>query len=288
MKITESASGKVVLFGEHAVVYGHPSIVAAIDKRLFVTITSRHSGSSRISERYDNRFIQSACDIFKSTFNVDFDEIRIQTRSEFEGISGLGSSGAVTVALIKALSRFFKIPLTQKELFDLCYQAVKKVQPKGSGIDIAAAVYGGVLLYKNKLVCPVGLSVNNLFSQLLVCSTGIKADSEKLLDTVSRFKNKEIVFDQMDNITNQAVVALEKNDWQQVGELMNQQHALLQTMGVSSEKIEKLVSSARASGTYGAKLSGGGGGDCIIVLVSPDKKEQVRESLIQNGGILVV
>lgn len=282
MKVKASAPGKLMLFGEHAVVYDYPCIVTAVSSRIYVEV-------EKTSEQFkvdapqvkDLRFIEETVKLFCEKYGVD-NKILIKTYSDFSSKFGLGSSSAVTVALIYALSKLYKIKSSKREIFDLGYKAVLNVQGVGSGFDIAAATYGGTLYFVTggKIIQP--LSTQTM--PLVIGYSGTKADTSTI---VNKLKPNFKIFDEIKKIVEKAKIGLENRDWEKTGELMNQNHKLLQELGVSTEKLDRMCQAAVVAGAYGAKLSGAGGGDCMIALVPQDKIKKVESSIVKVGGEII-
>ena len=264
--MTTSAPGKLMLFGEHAVVYGYPCIVTAISARLVVQ-QGESSG--------DTRFIDAAVRAWGKPGQT------FSAKSSFSGKYGFGSSSAVTVAALK----FLRPDATEQELFDAAYKIVLEIQGKGSGFDVAAAVYGGTIYYiKNRKIEP--LVISNM--PLVVGYTGIKADTVSLINNVAKKKKEnpekvDRIFGNIAKIVEEAKAKMIGGDWERVGKLMDFNQEYLRDLGVSSEKLEALISAAKAAGAWGAKLSGAGGGDCMIAVGPPGVKEAIRNA----GGEVV-
>jgi mevalonate kinase len=291
MKVTVSAPGKLMLFGEHAVVYGYPCLVTAVDRRLSVSVERISSNEDSIitPQVKDTTFVEKTLDLFRRTFKPN-DHVRIETVSQFSHNLGFGSSSAVTIALLKALSEAYDIKQTPQDIFNMAYQIVLDVQGTGSGFDLAAAAYGGTLEFVKggKVIEP--LNLHNL--PLIVAYSGIKADTPSIVkELAKRYQNNpdktDMIFKQIADLTNQAKQMLSKQDFHNTGLLMNENHRQLQHLGVSTEKLDRMVEAAVVAGAYGAKLSGAGGGDCIICLAPAEKKNQVEQSITQAGGEII-
>lgn len=304
-QIEVSAPGKLMLFGEHAVVYGRPCIVTAVDQRVRVGIEQTESNFLELNapdvgiERYRRnikglgvsenlskgaRFVEIAVKNFFQQLNVS-SGIRIGTSSDFSSEFGFGSSSAVTVAVIKGLSEVFKKNLSKREIFDLSYQTVLEVQKVGSGFDIAAAVWGGTIYFVKggKVIKPV----KNIPS--VVGYTGVKADTTSLVLMVSELYKKQKVliggiFEMIGKTVEQARRSLLVGDSRKLGELMNINQGLLDSLGVNTPELSNLIFAARGAGAYGAKLSGAGGGDCMIAFVSEDSRKNVEKAIKEAGG----
>jgi mevalonate kinase len=318
--ITVSAPGKLMLFGEHAVVYGHPCIVTAVGQRMFVTVTRDKSQvtSTEPTLRVDApdvyvanyskpfvdlgqgdipkgaKFIEFAVKNFLTSQGVALRKgvgFHIETRSEFSSLFGFGSSSASTVCVIKALSELFEVKLSSKEIFDLAYKTVLDIQGKGSGFDVAAAIYGGTLYYVKGGQTILPLAIRHL--PLIVGYSGIKADTVTLINKVSELLKEnpalvENIYKNISTIVEDAKIALEKENWEEMGRLMNENQLFLSQLGVSIDKLDAMVGAATNAGAYGAKLSGAGGGDCMISLVTGDKKRVTRAIEKAGGEIIAV
>jgi len=308
-KVTVSAPGKLMLLGEHAVVYNHPCLVTAVDQRMCATVETLESLEFQL-EAEDVKvtgYKKPLSDLGRGDIpkSAQFVEIavrnisekyplrtglRVTTKSEFSSQFGFGSSSASTVCTIKAVSELFGLNLTNKEIFDLSYKTVLVIQGKGSGFDVAAAVYGGTLYFTTggKIIEPLNISL----LPLVVGYSGIKGDTVILMDRVKKsFSNRKDRLDEIYNgievLVNQAKDALVKMDWQTLGKLMNKNQDLLRELGVSIEKLDNMVKAALSAGAYGAKLSGAGGGDCMIAIVPKDNEQEVKDGISQAGGKVV-
>ena len=321
-KIIISAPGKLMLFGEHAVVYGRPCLVSAVDTRLSISIKKISQKKVKIKalqvgitdfqkslesirlqgqslQSVDKRccFVEAAIGNFYRKYGLKYggkyeldSGFELEIKNGFSCKYGLGSSSAVTVCMIKALSEIFGMKLSKKEIFDLAYKAVLQVQGVGSGFDVAAAVWGGILFYRSGGKKIIPLNVKKL--PLVIAYSGTKADTPTLIRKVQslRFKRSNYVekmFDKIEKAVEKGKRDLERENWENLGKLMTKNQELLAKLGVSTPKIDKLIKSALKAGAYGAKLSGAGGGDCMIVLASKEKRHLVEQALVKAGGILV-
>ncbi len=259
-----------MLLGEHAVVYGYPCIVTAISERL--SVCEGEAGG-------DTRFLDAAIKLWGNR------ETKLSATCAFSGKYGFGSSSAVTVAALKVI----RPDASDKDVFDAAYKIVLDIQGAGSGFDVAAATYGGTLYYiKNKMIEP-------LIAQdmpLIVGYTGVKADTKSFIADVAAKKTREPekverIFQAIAKLVEEAKTNMLEGDWERVGRLMDFNQEYLRDLGVSSEKLEALIAAARGAGAWGAKLSGAGGGDCMIALAGSDKRKAVEEAVIKAGGEVV-
>ncbi|MEA3354942.1 MAG: mevalonate kinase [Patescibacteria group bacterium] len=313
-KIKVSTPGKLMLFGDHSVVYNRPCIVASVDQRFEVVVEKikgkemvvqapgvgiydyrkdlNKLGETRITKEL--RFVEVVVREFYS--KRTFGGIKIKTKNHFSSEHGFGSSAAVTVGLSKALFELKGIKISNKKLFDFCYKVVLDVQGVGSGFDVAAALYGGVLYFVTggrkieKIKVPNFLtSESSEPSYIVVGYTGIKADTPTLVRQVAELKRHdpekiEKCFDEITKIVKKAKISLEKKDWKRAGELMNENQVKLEELGVSSVELDNLIKAAREAGAYGAKLSGAGGGDCMLAVVNKKTKDKVEKAIEDAGG----
>lgn len=296
-----------MLFGEHAVVYGSPCLVTAVDLRMRASARLLEEPQATIrvegvadpfifpmeeilhAERFPEpvKFIAFAIRQFWG-FTRQPAGLEVATRSEFTRSYGLGSSSAVTVAALAALFRTTGLEVDRRQVFELGFAAVRQAQGGiGSGFDVASAVYGGTLYYDpaSREITPV--EVTDL--PLLTGYTGIKARTTDLVQKVARLRQRQPqivnpLLEQVGSLVLEARDAMNARDWPRLGELMTLNQSYLAVLGVSSPELDYLTAAARLQGAYGAKLSGAGGGDCMIALIGEDCRAGV-EAAIRGSGI---
>ena len=290
-KVTVKAPGKLMILGEHSVMYGYSCLVTAVDKYLTVEAGFSERGLDEIisPQSSDQSFIKQTLAYFRQGKKKN-NYFRIKTESEITGF-GLGSSAAAVVATMKALSYLHQIKLTDRKLFEICYQIVLNVQKKASGFDVASCIYGGNIKFSGQSKKAEKISSNLL--PLSAVFTGSKADTKAMIDRVAEIRNKDPqktdgIFIEIEQIVNQGRQAILEKNWQVLGRLMNQNQILLKELGVSNSGIDKLAEVALKNGAYGAKLSGAGGGDCIIVLLDVNERLRIEDALKKAGGEIVV
>ena len=308
-RVTVSAPGKLMLFGEHAVVYGRPCIVTAVNQRMKATVELTDEPIFQLNapdvqvESYKKpmsnlgqgdipkgaKFVEIAVKNYLSFLLVK-PGVKITTSSEFSSQFGFGSSSASTVCVIKALSDITKVNLDNKAIFDLAYKTILDIQGKGSGFDVAAAVYGGTLYFVTggKVIKP--LKINNL--PLIVGYSGIKFDTVRLIDEVAKKAKKypsvvDNIYNQIGKLVDFARKAILKNDFATLGELMNFNEGYLSSLGVEGKKLSDMIYAAIDAGAYGAKLSGAGIGDCMIALAPKNKVQAVKNGITSAGGQVI-
>lgn len=297
---TASAPGKIILFGEHAVVYGRPALA--------VPVTQVHaevdiSDSSRIgiwieapevnlqaelnTLPSDHPLASVIHNLFFLSRVSPFPNLEIRISSSIPVASGLGSGAAVTIALTRALSAHVNYPMTDEEVNAFAYEIEKLHHGTPSGIDNTVVTYTQpVYFIKGQPI--ETFKVGRPFT-IILGDTGIRALTRESVGDVRKLweadKGKwEKVFDEVGEIVKNAKQRIEAGDWETLGQLMNQNHLLLQTMKVSSSELDALISTARTSAALGAKLSGGGRGGNMIALVKPEQAEAVARSLMAAGA----
>lgn len=308
-KITVSAPGKLMLLGEHAVVYGQPCLVTAVNQRMKATVellnepifqleapdvkvTGYQKPISEIGQGNilkGAKFVEMAIKNFVKKYPLK-GGLKITTKSQFSSEFGFGSSSASTVCVIKALSEITKANLDNRAIFDLAYKTVLDIQGKGSGFDAAAAIFGGTLYFvtPGKIIEP--LKIGSL--PLIVGYTGIKFDTVALINEVAKKAVKypkviDNIYKQIGRLVEQAKIALLNKNWPGLGELMNFNEGYLSTLGVEGKKLADMIYAAREAGAYGAKLSGAGIGDCMISLAPADKIQAVKDGITSAGGQVI-
>lgn len=264
---TWSAPGKVFLFGEHAVVYGKPGIAMAIKPRVFVTVrkskTAHHAKSPYIDNCFDEMGVKGS----------------VYVNSQLPSSSGLGSSAAVTVATLSAINDEFRKDHSLEEIADMAFAIEKKVQKgRASPTDTSVSTFGG-------LVFITGTSRRRLVPQnfqMVIGNSMVSHNTSRMVEMVAdlRKRQPDICEPILDAIGSVAVAAMHHmSDAQQLGKLMNMNHALLEALGVGHPALSKLILASRDAGAYGAKLTGAGGGGCIVALCPKHLKNRVAGAI---------
>lgn len=271
-KISFRVPGKLLLLGDHAVVYGKPALVVAINK--FVTVTT----SDNLTK--ESVFVAAAKKLFEQEYGPIESSFKI---IGFDSRYGLGSSAAVTVAVAKTMFKLKGIKPTNNQLFDFCYRVVLNVQGLGSGFDLAAAIWRGVIYFVTGGKKIERLTVKQL--PLVVGYSGVKADTATMVKKAAKFIDSNFL-NVSEAVVNQGKAAILRKDWKKLGGVMNANQVVLRKIKVSTGKLERLIKATLAAGAYGAKLSGAGGGDCMIAL-HPDGvagKLLVEKAIARAGG----
>jgi len=290
--ITYSAPGKIYLFGEHAVVYGEPAIACAIGLRACVSvhvvaaqkITINAMGKRANCFREEFGYACCAAHTVKQLFEIDFGA-EIAIKSELPPRQGLGSSAAVTVATIKALTESLGIELDNEKVAKLGHTVENKVQGKASRADTFVCSTGGtVLVEKTKTK-----HLTQLETPIIIGATGIERSTRDIIALVSNLKKKypSVVRDLMSSIgeiTRLGERKFGEGDLVSIGELMDINQGLLESLGVSDVALNTLIYAARTAGALGAKITGAGRGGCVVAIATDEKVKQVADAIAKNGA----
>ncbi|MEM3617934.1 MAG: mevalonate kinase [Candidatus Bathyarchaeia archaeon] len=310
MGVIASAPAKIILFGEHFVVYGEPAIVLAIDKRAYARAELRkdkrlflrslnlnvagffENGNFKIEEGNPKearmKLEPLKCAVEK-VLEISGERVglNIEVNSTVPVAAGLGSSAAVAAAVTAAVGALLNVKMSREDIFRIAYKAEKIMHGTPSGVDPAISTFGGTLLFQ----IDTGFKPLDVRADipLVIGNTGVERSTRSQVTKVRSLKDRypQIVEPMMRSareIVLRAIEALKEGDLETLGELMNINHALLYGLGVSDESLEWLINAARKAGALGAKLTGAGGGGCMIALASKDRVENVLEAVQRAGG----
>ncbi len=261
-----SAPGKVIVFGEHAVVYGRHAVVSAVDLRCYARAEKRNGfrivsefGETGLDFNGAHSYISHSIRRFSEIKSIDGVEIEI--KSSIPPASGLGSSASVTVSVLGALNAEFEAGLTKEEIFELARRVELDVQGIGSGTDPFVVTFGGswIIPEKEKIETEIEFSI---------IDTGEKSITSEMVRKVRDMKEKypdivERILDAMDSTAIEGADALKKNDITRISELFRVNQSLLRALGVSTPSIDRILAEIEEKG-YSGKITGAGGGGCII------------------------
>jgi len=289
--------GKIILLGEHSVVYGRHAIAvpAPVNIRTKVQDTEDEIllmiPSWGVEYRLDKnpkkrQSFEKPAGLILDQMGLSKKGMKIEVFSDIPRGMGLGGSAAIAVSIIKALNNHFKLALNQDEINEMALESEKIAHGNPSGIDNTMATYGHPLIFRNgdnPLIEP--LNINETFSILVGFSSteGLTAKTVGIVRDLWK-KNPgvyEKIFDEIDSLALQSIQAIQNNDFELLGQLMNINHGLLNTLQVSTPELERLIMIARESGALGAKLTGGGGGGAVIALC---KDIDITKSAIESEG----
>lgn len=271
-----------MLFGEHSVLRGGTALVAAIEPRLTVTLTptsdqtiSIESSLGSASTPINNislgktfQFIEKSLLLFQGKFPCG---AHITVESGMNPSMGLGTSAAVTVALLSCLGVWFEKPFTRENLLLKAREVIRAVQGSGSGADVASSVWGGVISYRAE---PPSVSLLRRDLPLSLLYSGKKTPTPHVIAYVNEqeelFPNIfSSIFATIEKATKEATIAIQSEDWKRLGKLMDIHHGLLEALLVGTPNLSSAYWNLKQSPTiFGAKISGSGLGDSVIGLGS--------------------
>jgi mevalonate kinase len=305
--ISRSAPGKLILCGEHAVVYGQPAIALPVMQICSKTMVSAKPLTSRgtvriiapklgidqdLSTLPATSPIKRSLELIMDHFHLDhLPACEIRVSSNIPIGSGLGSSASSSVSLVRAVAEFLGHRLSEPEINQLAYEMERIYHGTPSGIDNTVVTFAKPVYFVREKPIEF-LDIPKSF-ELIIADTGIHASTaqavagvkEQYLKSPNKFG---ALFEKIGNLSIQTRQHLLAGQIAEMGPLLTQNHHYLKQMGVSCPQLDKLVSAALKSGAYGAKLSGGGLGGNMLALVDHSSAQTVEESLVNAGATSVI
>jgi mevalonate kinase len=304
MLVEASAPGKMILFGEHSVVYRGPAVVLAIDRRAKVYAQKRND--NKVFVDADNLGFSGYFedDVYHAVrgnawrgrnlaaLNVSAKKtleylgveggVNLRVRSMIPIAVGLGSSAAICVATVGAVEKLHEGGLKKEEISNLAFEGETIIHGRPSGVDNNVSTFGGVMSYEKK----EGFKHHKLTEKIpfIIGNSKKKRSTKKMVENVAALKgrNPEVLdnfIDAMGDIGREGLGALMEADLFKIGDLMDLNHGLLSGIGVSTMKLEILCHTARKNGALGAKLTGAGGGGCMIALSEEQYMSDIERAI---------
>ncbi|NJD53554.1 MAG: mevalonate kinase [Candidatus Methanoperedens sp.] len=285
---TCTAPGKIYLFGEHAVVYGEPAIACAVELRTCVAV-KRSSGISISSDIGTTGLdFQMHPYVSSAIQKLGSPEVSIKITSRIPVGSGLGSSAAVTVATLEAINIECGLGYDKTGIARMAHEIEKEVQGAASPTDTFVSTFGGVVEIpsRKKLdILDCGIVIGNTnkgaspkkTAKLVMQVAGLKKEYPDSIDPIIKIIGSFAGYGE--------ILVMQKN-YIELGKLMNINHGLLDALGVCTMELSALVYAARNAGAYGAKLTGAGGGGCMVALT--DSPEEVATAIEKAGGSAII
>ena len=302
-----SAPAKIILFGEHFVIYNQPAVLASINKRIKIDsrIVLENKNTIRIEtnefgkktyplsilkntnqDNYNDFFYPIIYILIKVLQDEKTNGIEIKIESEIPYGIGLGSSAALSVAAVAAIYGLYKKNIKKNEILELAIETEKIIHKNSSGADCVISTYGGLIYYqKNSNVRQ--LKYNKKLNFIII-NTGLKHSTGELVSIVERFRQDNFAtFNKLSNkvtdICNNAIEALKEGNTLKLGKLMNENQILLEQIGVSNKEINKIIETSLNYGAIGSKLTGAGGGGCILSIIHQENKNYFLSNMKQSG-----
>ncbi len=300
-----SGYGKVILFGEHFVVHGVSGVVSATDAQTDAEVTKATKGitvddqrttAKGYAEEKRLQQLESIQRMLQAMGMPASTAMNIWIGGNLPGFSGLGASAASSVAIARAISEEFGLKLSDEKINAVAYEAEKAYAGNPSGIDNTAATYGGLMWFRKNLKGGPDLVEKIAIKkpvEIVIGSTGKVANTKAMVEGVAQRKQANpqrynVLFKRAEEVAVEGRKALEEGDFGRVGELMDENHTLLQGIEVSSKELDLLVEIARKQGAYGAKLTGGGGGGCMTALTPGKALQEKVAAAIEKEGFQVL
>jgi mevalonate kinase len=295
--------GKCILFNEHFVVYGIPSIVSAIGNATLATAEETESGGIQLIDNrpatpgYKEEKKEQQEDSLRrilEAMNISPDKnIRITLTGDLYAASGVGASAASCTAIARALNQLFDMGLGDDRINEIAYEGEKGYHGTPSGVDNTASTYGGMIWFvkgEPNTFDPIRISQP---IEIVMGNTGTVANTKSAVAGVKerKEKNPELysqIFGRARNLAYDARKALESLKLKEVGRLMNVNHQLLQKIEVSNGDLDTLVEIARKAGAFGAKMTGGGLGGYMVALTPGESLQEKVAKAIEEKGFSVV
>jgi mevalonate kinase len=307
------APGKVILFGEHAVVYGRPALAVPVmqvqaeavvepgERGAGLTIVAADLGETiTVRDAPADHPLAAAARLTLVKFGLDNPDWRVTVRSTIPIASGMGSGAAVSAAIVRALAaargqgsgvKGQDVAISPEEVSALVYEVERLHHGTPSGIDNTVVVYGQPVYFVRGQP-PQTFTIGRPFT-LAIADTGIHSPTKVAVRDVRRAWERagtrfESLFDRIAMVVEAARSAIAAGEPERLGPLMDENHALLQAISVSSPELDALVAAARSAGALGAKLSGAGRGGNMIALVTEATAPQVAHALRAAGAVNVI
>ncbi len=303
--VVATAPAKVILLGEHAVVYGRPALavpVWAVQARAEITARAAGAGcllvaadlgrSVRLADAGEDDATAKVARATLARLHMEPDpDWRIELRSTIPIAGGMGSGAALNAALVRALFAQAGQTVDPAVVSELVYLGEQTYHGTPSGIDNTVVAYARPVWFV-KGQTPEVFTPGAAF-HLLIADSGVPSPTKTTVAGVRQRRNAdparyEAIFDAVAELVAAARRAIERGDTLTLGQLFDRNHALLVEMGVSTAQLDALVAAARTAGALGAKLSGGGGGGNVIALVEEARAAAVAAALQRAGAVRVV
>lgn len=312
MLVEATAPGKTIFFGEHSVVYRGPAIVAAIDRRAKVEVEKRDDKKIYVDandlgfsgyfeddvyypirgKAWRGRNLAAINVTAKETMRQLNNEtgINIKVRSMIPIAVGLGSSAAICVATAGAVAKLIDVELSPREISELAFEGERIIHGNPSGVDNNISSFGGVMKYER------GKEIERFDFKdplpFIIGNTNKKRSTRRMVDKVKLLRERnpmimDSIIDTMGEISNNGLKELmsEPLNISRIGDLMNLNHGLLSAIGVSTTELDTLVHASIRGGAAGAKLTGAGGGGCMIAVSEEKQLNKIERAIRRNKGL---
>ncbi|MBY8985575.1 MAG: mevalonate kinase [Candidatus Lokiarchaeota archaeon] len=296
--------GKTILFGEHFVVYGLAAIASALGSSTTAEVRVVEGIGWTVDDQrpatpgYKKTKYQEAMQSIKNVIDylkidTESQKLEISFAGDLFAASGVGASAAQCTSLSRALNEAFNLKLSDEQINEAAYEGEKAYHGTPSGIDNTASTYGGLIWFVKNLSGgknTMELLQSPVKMSLVIANSGVTASTAEVVSEVRHLKEEnpdkfEKIFHEYKNLAVKAKTALNKGDITSIGNLMNQNHKLLQEITVSGKINDKLVEIALKNGAIGAKMTGTGRGGLVIALASSEDIQNRIATAVEDEGL---
>jgi len=294
--------GKVILFGEHIVVYGYPAIVSAMGNTTTAVVEDGTKGLEIVDSRPETPGYKEkkmgerdrALELMFKFMDIDTQKtpLKITLGGDLVCASGKGSSAALATSVARALNEHFNLGLNNNQINEISYEGEKGSAGTPSGIDNTASTYGGLLIFKKNLEGgPNHIERMKIKEpvEIVLANTGITQETKEVVADIRSKKDAESekynkLFSNYMEIFDEAKKAIDDFDMKKVGSLMDEKQYILREMTLSCPEIEKIIETGKNAGALGGKLTGTGrGGSVILLTPGKELQEKVLKAIKESG-----
>jgi mevalonate kinase len=301
--ITASAPGKVILFGEHAVVWNFPAIAMAVSLRTSCSIKETnqniviefpdynrvfsYTDIEQLKREIPEKFQQFSFifELLSKEYSIEFKNIIITIHSELFPESGLGSSASIAAAFITAVNGYYKLGMGLEGISKLAFKMEEITHGTPSGIDNTICTFAKTIIFQNGIYRYISIPKQ---LSILITYTNIKHNTKQAVSNIKKLKEKQPfsitkIFEKIGSYTEIAELELLKGNLVEVGDLMNINQKLLEELSLSNNVISEIINLAINNGAFGSKITGAGLGGCVITLGTQEILSNILGLLEEKG-----